>query len=348
MKPSIPPALWEKKRSQIAKLYKDEEWPLKHVIKQIRTEEFNPRFAENTFTRFLFNQYANIYSISETQLRSRLKKWRVTKPSRQCRKKSQGSPPYRAPTTDVEAPFRSPTLTPPSSEDDARAAGSALSKTESPSPSNGTSLCTFNGWYPASEYCQPHEQNHKKVLDEQHNAPQWAVSTLHPSPARNDSCRNPEPYEYPSIQTISPIHTYIPQHSTTSSIGGTPVDTSPPLHSPFTESAFPELCFSTLPPSEYEWSVQLRQENKQTEFPTTSGYPSPVETIHPLSKLPNCTREPTGVSIGEYTNYLATPPSKDDIFAYGEQPSFLDSLDSMEPLSELGSWRHAVNGSTVD
>ncbi|KAL4930559.1 uncharacterized protein BDV17DRAFT_41177 [Aspergillus undulatus] len=60
--------IWEEKRALIAALYKDEEWPLKQVIKKIRSENFNP---------------------SETQLRSRLKKWRVTKPSRQTRKKSE-------------------------------------------------------------------------------------------------------------------------------------------------------------------------------------------------------------------------------------------------------------------
>ncbi|PLB49569.1 hypothetical protein P170DRAFT_447214 [Aspergillus steynii IBT 23096] len=68
MKNSIPSDVWERKKSMIAQLYKDEEWPLKQVIKKIRSDDFNP---------------------SETQLRSRLKKWRVTKPSRQTRKKSQ-------------------------------------------------------------------------------------------------------------------------------------------------------------------------------------------------------------------------------------------------------------------
>ncbi|KAJ0420444.1 hypothetical protein BJY00DRAFT_284390 [Aspergillus carlsbadensis] len=63
----IPSDVWEEKKALIAALYKDEEWPLKQVIKKIRSDNFNP---------------------SETQLRSRLKKWRVTKPSRQTRKKS--------------------------------------------------------------------------------------------------------------------------------------------------------------------------------------------------------------------------------------------------------------------
>lgn len=66
MKNSISANVWENKRSEISNLYKDEEWPLKQVIKKIRTPDFNP---------------------TETQLRSRLKKWGVTKPSRQKRRK---------------------------------------------------------------------------------------------------------------------------------------------------------------------------------------------------------------------------------------------------------------------
>ncbi|KAL4994427.1 hypothetical protein BDV10DRAFT_151586 [Aspergillus recurvatus] len=64
----IPSDVWEEKKALIAALYKDEEWPLKQVIKKIRSENFNP---------------------SETQLRSRLKKWRVTKPSRQTRERTK-------------------------------------------------------------------------------------------------------------------------------------------------------------------------------------------------------------------------------------------------------------------
>lgn len=43
MKNPIPSDVWEAKKELIAKLYKDEEWPLKQVIKQIRTEDFDPR-----------------------------------------------------------------------------------------------------------------------------------------------------------------------------------------------------------------------------------------------------------------------------------------------------------------
>ncbi|KAL4880328.1 hypothetical protein BJY04DRAFT_219322 [Aspergillus karnatakaensis] len=67
MKSAISPDIWETKRSLITKLYKDEEWPLKQVIKLVQTHDFHP---------------------SESQLRSRLKKWHITKPSR---KKYDGS-----------------------------------------------------------------------------------------------------------------------------------------------------------------------------------------------------------------------------------------------------------------
>ncbi|KAL2812945.1 hypothetical protein BJX63DRAFT_432236 [Aspergillus granulosus] len=67
MKSVISPDIWENKRLLITKLYKDEEWPLKQVIKLVQTNDFHP---------------------SESQLRSRLKKWQITKPSR---KKYDGS-----------------------------------------------------------------------------------------------------------------------------------------------------------------------------------------------------------------------------------------------------------------
>ncbi|KAL4933204.1 Clr5 domain-containing protein [Aspergillus undulatus] len=67
MKSAISPDIWETKRMLITKLYKDEEWPLKQVIKLVQTRDFHP---------------------SESQLRSRLKKWHITKPSR---KKYDGS-----------------------------------------------------------------------------------------------------------------------------------------------------------------------------------------------------------------------------------------------------------------
>lgn len=43
MKTSISSDVWEKKKALIARLYMEEEWPLKQVIKQIRSDDFNPR-----------------------------------------------------------------------------------------------------------------------------------------------------------------------------------------------------------------------------------------------------------------------------------------------------------------
>jgi hypothetical protein len=39
----IPSDVWGEKKALIAALYKDEEWPLKQVIKKIRSDKFNPR-----------------------------------------------------------------------------------------------------------------------------------------------------------------------------------------------------------------------------------------------------------------------------------------------------------------
>lgn len=43
MKTSISSCVWERKKALINKLYVEEEWPLKHVLKQIRSDDFNPR-----------------------------------------------------------------------------------------------------------------------------------------------------------------------------------------------------------------------------------------------------------------------------------------------------------------
>ncbi|KAB8213129.1 hypothetical protein BDV33DRAFT_210502 [Aspergillus novoparasiticus] len=53
--------MWEQKKDLIIQLYREEGWPLKQVIKRVRSHEFDP---------------------SENQLRSRLKKWCITKSSR--------------------------------------------------------------------------------------------------------------------------------------------------------------------------------------------------------------------------------------------------------------------------
>ncbi|PIG81919.1 hypothetical protein AARAC_002199 [Aspergillus arachidicola] len=44
MKHTISFRMWEMKRGLIIKLYQEEEWPLKQVLKRIRSDTFNPRF----------------------------------------------------------------------------------------------------------------------------------------------------------------------------------------------------------------------------------------------------------------------------------------------------------------
>lgn len=83
MKSAISPDIWETKRMLITKLYKDEEWPLKQVIKLVQTRDFHPRYVF-----FMSSVTSNPNRNSESQLRSRLKKWHITKPSR---KKYDGS-----------------------------------------------------------------------------------------------------------------------------------------------------------------------------------------------------------------------------------------------------------------
>ncbi|KAB8212737.1 hypothetical protein BDV33DRAFT_210937 [Aspergillus novoparasiticus] len=61
MKHRIAFNMWEKKKNLIIQLYREEGWPLKQVVKRVRSHEFD---------------------LSENQLRGRLKKWCITKSSR--------------------------------------------------------------------------------------------------------------------------------------------------------------------------------------------------------------------------------------------------------------------------
>jgi hypothetical protein len=45
MKNSISREAWEKKKEVIANLYVKEDWPAMQVIKRIRSDGFNPRYA---------------------------------------------------------------------------------------------------------------------------------------------------------------------------------------------------------------------------------------------------------------------------------------------------------------
>ncbi|KAL4901821.1 hypothetical protein BDW74DRAFT_181536 [Aspergillus multicolor] len=131
----IPSDVWEEKKALIAALYKDEEWPLKQVIKKIRSDNFNP---------------------SETQLRSRLKKWRVTKPSRQTRERTKESIRSPKPQSHPEntSQYSSGVTTP-------TATGVSMSETE---------------WYIANRAYGPH------LPTWTHGQTVWAPASSHSSP----------------------------------------------------------------------------------------------------------------------------------------------------------------------
>lgn len=42
MKTTIPSDVWESKKDQISHLYEVEEWPLKQVIKRVKSDNFDP------------------------------------------------------------------------------------------------------------------------------------------------------------------------------------------------------------------------------------------------------------------------------------------------------------------
>ncbi|RDW61266.1 Clr5 domain-containing protein [Aspergillus mulundensis] len=198
----IPSDVWEEKKALIAALYKDEEWPLKQVIKKIRSDNFNP---------------------SETQLRSRLKKWRVTKPSRQTRERTKES--VRSPKARSHSENTSPssTISRPS------ATGVSMSEME---------------WYMANRAYGPH------------GLPTvWAPASSHSSPISSPgnsrvnshaSLAIPSSASFDSSQT-SPLDTAFEQLATTPTFANSPyaLDTDSCLQTPVsaTTAAPPAIAY---------------------------------------------------------------------------------------------------------
>lgn len=224
MKNSIPSDVWEKKRALIAKLYKDEEWPLKQVIKQIRSEDFNPRYV------FLPSPSAQCQPTnlsSETQLRSRLKKWRVTKPSRQTRKKSQET------TADDSDP------------DD-------FSKDHSSTTSSSTQKSSSQ---PAATKALNHELDwHPVSLDEQDLSGVWVH---HPHQTRDLSHSPSDLHQFPP-SVVPSSSSYDPSQPSTPVDGVllNPSSSMAPYSSP-SYTVAPDVCLpqSTAPPSTTVTSV---------------------------------------------------------------------------------------------
>ncbi|KAJ5580151.1 uncharacterized protein N7459_006136 [Penicillium hispanicum] len=217
MKTSISSDVWEKKKALIAKLYMEEEWPLKQVIKQIRSDDFNP---------------------SETQLRSRLKKWRVTKPSRQTRKKPQGS-------EDAD------------SERDVTGSSSTSPRNHRPSPAVKESSTTHPDWSGAHPVYAPPEL--QSQADHQHhtkwNAPLGAQQ-LTPSPSGEHGFVSDR---VPSFADPSPVTTSFEQPARTSSVNEGPVLNTTSAMTPtyVTYPLSPDSCIlspgSTATPALAQW-----------------------------------------------------------------------------------------------
>ncbi|KAL2824745.1 hypothetical protein BDW59DRAFT_146997 [Aspergillus cavernicola] len=144
----IPSDVWEEKKALIAALYKDEEWPLKQVIKKIRSDNFNP---------------------SETQLRSRLKKWRVTKPSRQTRKKSEET--TRDTIREANSPKRHCNNTSPRTQTRTR-----------PVPTATRVPATEPEWYMTNGAYEPHGLPTTIPLGGHDIPTVWAPTSSHSSP----------------------------------------------------------------------------------------------------------------------------------------------------------------------
>lgn len=116
--------------------------------------------------------------LSETQLRSRLKKWRVTKPSRQIRKKPQGS-------DDAD------------SEKEVKAPPTNSSRTQKPSSAAKETSVSRPEW-PAAPTYAPHD-GQPYAVDGKWNAP--LVQQLTPSPSGEHILGSERPH---SVQTFGP------------------------------------------------------------------------------------------------------------------------------------------------
>lgn len=274
MKTSISSDVWEKKKAVIAKLYMEEEWPLKQVIKQIRSDDFNPRFAFYILLGLSSDSIfgTNIASTSETQLRSRLKKWRVTKPSRQTRKKPQGSED-------------------PESEKDSRgSSASPRNSIASPAtrkPSSSSSSTTRSDWvgqslYAPAEIPQPGKWNaHIAQQLTPSSSGDRLVSERHPaSYSFSDSGSTTTSFEQPAQTT--PVTEGV-MLNTTSAV--TPSYAAYPLS--------PESCIpspgSTTTPAMAQWpprSVSVDM-SLNPALHSTQWYGMSFEAISPPSGVPH-------------------------------------------------------------
>ncbi|KAL4753369.1 hypothetical protein BDW72DRAFT_31668 [Aspergillus terricola var. indicus] len=274
MKSSVPISsdVWEEKKALIAALYKDEEWPLKQVIKKIRSENFNP---------------------SETQLRSRLKKWRVTKPSRQTRERTKEC-------------VRSPKTTSCSNNN-----GSPNSQTRSrlpPTPAEAPA--TQSEWSMPNRADGPHSLPTMPLPFGQHQQDIrtfWAPASSHSSPLSSPGKSRVNSLASMTISTS----TYEPSQ-TSAFVDGPLLDSTPAMTPTFANSPYALDNNSCL----------------QTPVPTTTAVP-PVQWAMPQCYLLPIETSSQAPSMPLYTTGPLTPPIDPMMLPMAPQtPEFHDCMKS--------------------
>ncbi|PGG98803.1 hypothetical protein GX51_06599 [Blastomyces parvus] len=303
MKNSIPSEVWEDKRAEIAALYKEEEWPLKQVIKKIRSDNFNP---------------------TETQLRSRLKKWGVTKPSRQKRKK-QSDGLTTCPTVKHPNRLELTTVTEPSSTQ------------ATPFPSR-TGWNDLKGWIMPSGYSQHHILKESPLLEGQSGSADWTTSNN----ISNDS-HPPFSLHFTTPSPLSSVHSYGHLNPTTSSIANNAVNASMECHPRFTGSGTNiSVSDSFVKSYPEEWSLQTSPVNTENNPITSWGYIPPDVSQCPSHLFTLGDGSP---AVPDYTEYNEPTPSEDYTQQYGGPPALSPNaeLELLQSNPEIKAWRRAAS-----
>ncbi|KAL2009301.1 hypothetical protein VTN00DRAFT_7495 [Thermoascus crustaceus] len=341
MKNSIPSDVWEKKRALISKLYKDEEWPLKQVIKKIRTPDFNP---------------------TETQLRSRLKKWRVTKPSRQTRRKPQDA---QQKTADKEM-SRSPVETKaPALPTPQPAPAQPPQQKELPSSSHG--WYSPNGWYAGQQGMvqqpkQEHPLSNAMSFDGQNVRNDWVSPRVQQQPLpvshhgdasqlRNSTSAM---QQYPTVQTTLPNPNLYatPNPVTTANNNNIPINTTPimppayttPPYSVSSETGLPSPP-TTSPPSTtttVQWPTGADHIDVDVNAGPMTEWFSTLETVNQPQSLPYYATNATNPSMIGYPQQMQSLPRQE--MMYPQPQPFCGAIQAnMAALfPEVKPWKRAI------
>ncbi|KAK2738896.1 hypothetical protein FQN55_009666 [Onygenales sp. PD_40] len=303
MKTSIPADVWETKRALIASLYKDEEWPLKQVIKKIRTDEFNP---------------------TETQLRSRLKKWGVTKPSRQKRKKNS------------DGQTVCPTIRHADRLDLSTASEVSSSSQATPFPDR-VAWSDQKAWM-LSENIPPRFPKDSSFYEAHHLAAEWGSM----NGLQNDGSYAPHVrYSLPTFAnspTLCSMNPYGYKNRAANSINNSALNTSMACQSPFVASETPISASDSYSKSyPGEWTSQTSpidiESNPLTPWSYVSndagqGCQSNMFTLHSASS-----------SVTEYTEPIQSDDCLQPFGQHGPSPN--SDLDLLELDPSAKAWKRA-------